>query len=532
MNVIFIQPDFPETRAYDSIFPFGYACMGAVLQREGHRVEYVCPAAKHLGMENVVDYIARSNANLIGIGGLLPYLSAIIKLVGMIKSVRPDIPVVLGGMMATYTPELVLRKARADFCIAGEGEIALLKLVNNLENGEDYSSIPGLVFERDGQIVNNGMGEIMPLEDIPMPNWDDFPMDYYLYGDWYLPKYSRTRNERVFSWLLSRGCPMKCNFCASGCKARYKKVDRAMAELCEIVELFDPDYLLLTDNFLLHNRKYITEFCEALIANRFRFRFSMTGRFDIVEPQLLALMKKAGCQVIFYGLECANNEILNFMKKNITVEQAIKGIELTKRAGIYPMVSIMFGQPGETVEDFLNSLTIALTTTDAKDPVPNVASVMSLLTFPGTEIYKYAKEHGYFADDEDYWKKYGNTFRINYTKYTEITVEQLTIMANSMYYWKYHQSMANKLLETVKVQGSFYLTAKHAAKLLLKSPRKLLKILLPDVVQQQEDTLHASGMKVIGGVGKGGRYIYERRRGHLKRFAKHCLKGLAREGKK
>ncbi len=531
MKIMFIQPDFPETLAYDSIFPFGYASMGAVLQHAGHEVEYVCPAAKHLSMENVVDYVARSDANLIGIGGLLPYLAAIIKLVRMIKSVRQDIPVVLGGMMATYTPELVLRKAGADFCIAGEGEIPLLKLVNSLENGNDYSTIPGLVFQREGQMINNGVGEVMPFEEIPMPNWKDFPMDYYLYSDWYLPKYSRTRNERVFAWLLSRGCPLKCNFCASGCKARYKKVDRAMTELREIVALFDPDYLLLTDNFLMHNRKYITEFCEGLIANKFRFKFSITGRFDMVDSQLLALMKKAGCQVIFYGLECANNEILKFMKKNIIVQQVISGIELTKKAGLYPMVSIMFGQPGETLEDFLNSLTIALTTTDPKDPVPNVASVMPLLTFPGTGIYKYAMEQGYFTDEEDYWEKYGNTFRINYTKHTEIGVQQAIIMANAMYHWKYHQSMANKLLETVKLQGSFYLTAKHAAKLLLKSPRRLLKILFPNANQQQGRVIHATGMEVVGGIGKSSHYIYECGRGHLRRFAKHCLKSLARAEK-
>ncbi|MBU4455775.1 B12-binding domain-containing radical SAM protein, partial [Patescibacteria group bacterium] len=301
---MFIEPSFPETRADDNIFPFGYACLGAILQHAGHKVKYVFPEANSLSMQDVVDHIAKTDVNLIGIGGLFPYLPTIIKFVGAIKAVRPDIPVVLGGPMVTYTPELVLKKTGCDFCIAGEGEIALLKFVNCLESGDDYSNIPGLVFQRDGQIINNGLGEVMPFEHIPMPNWDDFPMEYYMYSDWYLPVWSRTRNKRVFAWLLSRGCPMKCNFCASGCKPRYKTVDQAMAELRQIVDRFDPHYLLLVDNFLTRSKKYTTEFCEALITNKFRFKFSITARVNMVDSQLLALMKKAGCQIIFYGLEC------------------------------------------------------------------------------------------------------------------------------------------------------------------------------------------------------------------------------------
>ena len=494
MKVMFVEPSFPEIPADDIIFPFGYACLGAVLQRAGHKVEYAFPAANHLSMQDVVDYIAKTDANLIGIGGLFPYLPVIIKLVGMIKAVRRDIPVVLGGPMVTYTPELVLKKTGADFCIAGEGEIALLKFVNCLESGEIYSDIPGLVFQRDGQIINNGMGEVMPFEDIPMPNWDDFPMEYYMSSDWYLPKWSRTKKEHVFAWLLSRGCPMKCNFCASGCEARYKTIDIAMTELQEIVDRFNPDYLMFVDNFLTRNKKYTTEFCEALIANRFRFKFSATARVNIVSPRLLALMKEAGCQMIFYGLECANNDILRFMKKGISVEQTIKAIKMTKEAGIYPMVSIMFGQPGETFEDFFNSLRIALMTYHPDDPVPNIASVMPLLTFPGTGIYEYAKEHGYFTDDEDYWDRYGDNYRIQYTDYTQEVVNQVVDIANIMYRWKYHQSMADNLLESLQRRKSLDAVLRHSVKHFLKLHPRITKMLSPllgprrlNVINQMKD---------------------------------------------
>src|SRR4030042_7212400 len=103
MKVVFVEPSFTGTHGYGVIFPFGYACLGAVLQREGHEVDYVFPAAGRLTGEDVINYISNTDTDLIGIGGLFPYLPAVIDFVGKTKAIRPDIPVVLGGQMVTHT---------------------------------------------------------------------------------------------------------------------------------------------------------------------------------------------------------------------------------------------------------------------------------------------------------------------------------------------------------------------------------------------------------------------------------------------
>lgn len=454
MKIMLVEPNFPGMYGYEVVFPFGYACLGAVLQHAGHEVEYIFPAANRLSIHNVINHISNTDANLIGIGALLPYLPTVSELVSEMKAIRPDIPIVVGGQMVTHTPELALRKTGADFCVAGEGEIALLKLVNCIRGNKDYSDIPGLVFQRDGQVINNGRAETILLEDIPMPNWDDFPMDYYMYAGSRPPPWSDTKPKRVFTWMLSRGCPMKCNFCVSGCEPRHKTIAQSITELREIVDRFDPDYITFVDNLLTPNKTYTTELCEAFLTNGFRFKFSAAGHAKLVDPQLLTLMKRAGCQAIFYGLECANNDILSFIKKGITVERMLQVIKMTKEAGIYPMVSIMFGQPGETFDDFFRSLQVVLTAIDPEDPVPNIASVMPLLTFPGTEMYNYAKEHGYFADDEDYWHKYGGKYQIQYNHHTNETAGQLVDIAKAMSCWAYHQSMTDNLLESLRHQRS------------------------------------------------------------------------------
>ena len=458
MKVVLVEPSFIGTHGYGVMFPFGYACLGAVLQREGHNVDYIFPAARRLNLEDVINYITNTDADLIGIGGLFSYLPAVIEFVGKTKAMLPDMPIVVGGQMATHTPKLVLEKTGADFCIAGEGEVPLLSLVKCLQSGNGYSDVAGLFFLREGQVTGSGLGEPMSFEDIPMPNWSDFPMDYYMYAGPHPSPYWDTGPRRSFPWLLSRGCPMRCNFCASGCEPRYKSIAQSVTELQEIVRTFRPDHIVFGDNFFTRNRKYTTELCEAFLTSEFRFEFTATARANSVDPQLLALMRKAGCRAIFYGLECSNNKILRFMHKGITVEQMIEAVEMTKNAGIYPTVSIMFGQPCETFEDFFYSLQVALTSINHKDPVSYDASVMPLLTFPGTEIYQYAKQHGYFTSDEDYWHKYISDYRIPYNmnQYTNEDVNEVVGIVKTIYQWKYHQTMADNLLDSLRNLRSSY----------------------------------------------------------------------------
>jgi hypothetical protein len=118
----------------------------------------------------------------------------------------------------------------------------------------------------------------------------------------------------------------------------------------------------------------------------------------------------------------------------------------------------MFGQPGETFDDFFHSLQVALTSINCEDPVPYDASIMPLLTLPGTEIYRYAKQHGYFANDEDYWHKYAGSYRVPYNmdQYTNEDIGQAVDIVKTIYHWKYHQTTADNLLHSLRSLRSSY----------------------------------------------------------------------------
>lgn len=445
MKIMLIQAEPPDD-TQDFNFPMGYAAIDSVLTKHGHEVELLFTVAYYLTEEKIAQKVKESKAQIFGIGGMFPYLQRVEMLCKLIRQVRPDAKIVLGGWMVTYCPELVLRKTGADFCICGEGEIALLQLLNALEDNSDYSNIRGLAFRQEDEIISNAFGELMPLEEIPLPNWGKFPMEYYMrIGAGYFKSFA-TGYDRVMGWALSRGCPFKCNFCTPGVgRVRFKKMNLLMAELHEIVERFHPTFIYWMDNLTMGSKKHCKGFCEALINEKIRIPYVMTGKVDIVDREMLRLLKESGCVCILYGLESANNDLLKFMDKNTTVEQFVEAVRLTKQAGIGVNISAMFGQPGETLQDLANTTRLLLTCIDPKMPHSNNQGIFPLTTFPGSPIYYWAKEHSYIKDDEDYYNQFFKYRWINYTKYPRADIERALALVNLLNSWNYYHHAAKGL---------------------------------------------------------------------------------------
>lgn len=484
MKIMLIQVEPPDD-IQDFNFPMGYAALDSVLTKHGHEVELVFTIAYHLSDQDIIKKVNESKAQIIGIGGMFPYLQRAEMLVKLIREARPDVKIVLGGWMVTYVPELVLQKTGADFLIRGEGEIAFLKLVNCLEHNSSYSAIKGLVFKDGNKIVDNGFGEVMPFEDIPMPNWEKFPMEYYMRTGWYFSSFA-TGYDRIIGWAASRGCPGKCNFCTPGVSVRYKNMDLLMKELHEIEDKFHPTCIYWMDNLTMGSKSYCKKFCQALIKEKFKFRYFITGRADMVDREMLRLLKESGCVCILYGLESANNDLLAFMKKNIKVEQVIEAIRLTKEAGIGVNISAMFGQPGETIQDFYNTVKIIMMAGDRKNPYSNNQGFYPLTTFPGSPIFYWAKENGYIKNNEDYYNQFFTNRWINYTQYPREVVEKVLSAANLLNTWNYHRNKA------LSLEDSLFYTRIVSSSSWSKMPIKKVMYKLKEYIEGKPQLKHST----------------------------------------
>jgi radical SAM superfamily enzyme YgiQ (UPF0313 family) len=148
------------------------------------------------------------------------------------------------------------------------------------------------------------------------------------------------------------------------------------------------------DNFTAF-RKRLVEFCQLLIDAKLDLVWSCAGRVDMINPEILALMKKAGCWQIWYGIESGAQRILDFIKKRTTLPMIRQSIELTARAGIHSCGFFMIGHPTETRAEIEATIRFAVT-------LPIQEAHFSITTpFPGSELYQRAHEFGTFENNWD-----------------------------------------------------------------------------------------------------------------------------------
>jgi len=154
--------------------------------------------------------------------------------------------------------------------------------------------------------------------------------------------------------------------------------------------------ILIEDDTFIISRKRVAEFCELLLEQNIDITWSCLGRADRVKPELLALMRKAGCWHITYGIESGDADILKSVNKNLDIPQIRQALEWSRAAGLQTKGFFIVGFPGETDATIAATRDLALSL-----PLDDI-SVMLLQPFPGSEIYSTVAGMGTFNCD---WRK-------------------------------------------------------------------------------------------------------------------------------
>jgi len=157
------------------------------------------------------------------------------------------------------------------------------------------------------------------------------------------------------------------------------------------------------DNNLCESKNYIQSLCEEILSRNLKMPWMCMSRVDGVDKDILKLMCNAGCELINFGVESANQHILDRIKKNISVEQSKKVLRLSKESGIATLAYFIIGFPHETVKEMKNTLSLAF------ELSPDYVYCSPLIPAPGTKIYDSA------VMDENYGGDYYRTFALNPT---------------------------------------------------------------------------------------------------------------------
>jgi len=306
-------------------------------------------------MEEQISRITASGAKVVCFSVNAASKLSSLKLAGMIKEVEKGVIIIFGGPLffeKRFIAE-ILDTGVVDFAVPGEGEGVLIGLVRALEAEEDIFSCRGVYLRRDGRLINTGENDSrVDLDALPFMDFSGLPLSDY-------------DDTKHIAFMASRGCVQRCAFCSSrafwpGYRAMsgeriFKEIEFHIENLRKInPDLSHVDFL---DLVLNGNMKSLAGFCDSVIKSKLNFFWTANM---IIRPEMnsavIEKLRKSGCEHIIFGIESGSQRVLGLMNKNYRIEDADRIIKGLHKAGIKVTANFMFGFPGETEEDFKETL--------------------------------------------------------------------------------------------------------------------------------------------------------------------------------
>lgn len=305
------------------------------------------------------------------------------KVVELIKSLNPKIPVILGGPLVTSAPKLIMENTLADYAVIGEGELTLIEILDFISGDNPLlpiDQIAGIAWKNDcgKTILNKPREQMQSLDIVP---FQDFSV-------WEKLK-NKSINEIYLSY--SRGCAYNCSFCYRAMpKLRYKSISRVKKEL-EYLKRHGFKMAWWNDLTFTLDHNYVHRLLDEAISVH-QFRWSAFARIDSINLPLLKHMKKMGCDIVLYGFESISQEILDSFNKKTCKTEVEKAIFMTKQAEIKIGGLFIIGSPNETKESLNNLIEFCR-------QFKEITRVKYLSAIPGTDLYRKAIKNGFIKDE-------------------------------------------------------------------------------------------------------------------------------------
>jgi len=363
--------------------PLGLAYVAASLEQAGFKVEILDADAELLSCEETAERIIRSSAKYVGFTSVTATIPLVYEISYLVKAKDVKKIIFVGGIHVTFTADQTLKDCPAiDFVVRGEGEVTAPEVIKNLEKGEDICKIKGVTFRKGEEIITNPDREfIEDINNIPLPARHLLPI--HLYSPWFLQNMG-FRGRECASIITARGCPNRCVFCSSPFfwkRVRIRTPESVVSEIEFLVNKYGAKHIDFLDDTLILSEERMERICRLILEKSLDIKWTCYARINHITFDLVKLMKRAGCGFIQIGVESGNQNILDKVSKNITLEQARKAAKIVKRAGIKLMCDFMIGLPGDTRE------TVNQTIEFAKELNADFAFFSITVPFPGTVLY-------------------------------------------------------------------------------------------------------------------------------------------------
>jgi anaerobic magnesium-protoporphyrin IX monomethyl ester cyclase len=383
------------------------------------------------------------------------------------------ITIAFGTHVTPLAVETMRPHPSLDYCLRGEPEVTLRELVDTitgrttfsedtlklykstdpewepkvaerLPNTDQYdlSHVKGLVWRRGGEIVRNPDRNFIPnLDDLPLPMHHLLPLD----------KYRTPVLSGSYQFIVtSRGCTAGCIYCIKHVSyqagLRLRSPQNIMAEIRMLYDL-GVRYIHMYADLFTANRDQVMGICQEIIDSGLKIGFTCNSRVDYVDQEMLQMMAKAGCDVISWGIESANEEILKKARKGTTAERARQSVTWAHEFGIRNLGYFIVGLPGETKESIQETI-------DFSKTLPLDLAIFHIAApYPGTPFFFMVMENNWFRPGTK-WEQV-DMDRSTVLQYSNLSAEDLEREARrAMREWMFRPGPVITYLKSMRNIGA------------------------------------------------------------------------------
>ncbi len=429
--------------------PLGTLYVASSLMAAGHDVRFINGAfATH---EEIMDQLASFAPDAVGLYSTAFGWDKARATAKAIKGILPKTFVFAGGPYPVAAGASALREegaASIDAVVTGEAERVVVSMMERLKCGCLFRDIKGIAYRGSaGDIIDNGPPPLIEdLDALPIPARE-------LLGDpnKYIPPPATYRRKPVAVVITSRGCNRHCLYCFQIDRTRSKGIRyRSVANVLEELELLKAQgyrEIKFIDDTLAADYDRAMELALEIKRRKLGFTWFASACVNQVDETLLRAFKAAGCWAILFGAESGVQKNLNAIRKGITLEQTREAVRAAKAAGLTVQTPFMFGIPGETYEEALQTIDFAI------DLDPDIANFHAITPFPGTDLYDNVDEYGHLEGELSDFTYQGAAF-VPHTM-TRAQIQELRQLAFKRFYsrpsYMFKRLLKIRTLHDVKV---------------------------------------------------------------------------------
>jgi len=379
MKILLVYPpiEFGKKRGF-GFPPLGLLYIASYLKEKGIEVKVIDAFIEGYDLPELTYNILKEFPDFVCFSSMTCQIKNVIAVSKELKRNASALKIIVGGPHISSTlAQMFSFSEHINFLVYGEGEETIHKLIS----GASLEKIDGIIYKKEDRIiVNKPSSPIENLDELPFPNLD--MVDIGKYDSYY------AKSLPLTSLMASRGCCFNCNFCDSyathGKIIRFRTPENIVDEIERNYKKYNIKQVMIKDSTFTVNKKWVKDICLEIKKRDLDINWTCNTRADMVDMELLDIMKRSGCYMILFGLESGVQEILDKMHKGITVQDIKNAISLCKKAGIQTAGYFMVGNLGETEDDALRTVEFS------KELNLDMATFGVTVAYPGTELYQHA----------------------------------------------------------------------------------------------------------------------------------------------